>query len=301
MLCTAARAQSTLAAVMTVRAPGVEVMRVDTDRWLKVAEGSVMPIGSGDRVRTDAVGRAEITFEGGTALLLPESEFHLTVYESAPQGGVRFVGALSGIWVQRWDAAPASYTLALEDGIYRITAPGTHSAVWALPNLTDAIAVAEGEVAVTAQHEQRLTGGQMAWLSEPLQVVALEEPLNNARLEARLFGCLSRVNTNTGQNLLVRRGMGTRYEAMGYIPNGEPVSAMAVNESGSWVRIQFRNHFGWVLRLALEMDCPSLLTLPDGLPPERLYNVVNAAADEVELLQPFYGHPPADPLFYTTR
>jgi hypothetical protein len=298
---TAAQAQSALAAVLTVRTAGVEIMRAETDRWLKVSQGSVMPIGSGDRIRTDAAGRASIVFEGGTALLLPQSELHLMTYEQTPQGGVRFVAAVNGIWVQRWDAAPASYTLTLEDGIYRITAPGTHSAVWALPDLTDAVAVAEGEAVIAAELEQQLAAGQMAWLSEPPQVAALEEPLNNARLEAHLFGCRGVVNTDTGQNLLVRRGMGTRYETLGYVPNREPVSAMAVNERQSWVRIQFRSHFGWVLRLALEMDCESLPRLPNNLPPERLYNVINAAADEVELLRPFYGDPPADPIFYTTR
>jgi hypothetical protein len=288
-----------LAAVLTVRTAGVEILRTETERWIRVSVGAVMPIGRGDRVRTDETGRVELAFEGGVILLLPESELHVITYARSATGGVRVEAALTGVLVQRWDALPTEYALQLEDGGYTLTSPAAHSAAWALPNLTDSIAVAEGEAVLQGSAELRVRTGEMAWLSEPAQVIALEGVLNNARLEGALFGCAGFVSTDQGQNLLVRRGIGTGYQALGFIPNREPIAAMALNESGSWVRIQFRNHFGWVLRLALDIDCPDLLRVPDATPQERLYNVMEVTPDEVELLRRFYGDPRDDPFFYT--
>ncbi len=295
---TGAQDELELSAVLTVRTTGVEILRVATERWLPVSAGSVMPIGSGDRVRTNETGRVELAFEGGALLLLPESELHLIVYEPSQPSGVRVEAELMGVVVQRWESPPSTYALRLEDGTYTVTSPGVHSAVWALPDLTDSLAVAQGEVVVSGTVEQRMAAGQMAWLSVPAQVVTLLEPFNNARLEGALFGCAGFVSTDQGQNLLVRRGIGTGYQAIGFIPNREPLSAMAINESENWVRIQFRNHFGWVLRLALDIDCPNLPRLPNNLPPERLYSVTEYTAEEVELLRPFYGEPRDDPFFY---
>ncbi|MFQ3646301.1 MAG: hypothetical protein SNJ54_11620 [Anaerolineae bacterium] len=287
-----------LAAVLTVRTADVEIQRVETERWLSVSAGSVMPIGSGDRIRTGATGRTKVAFEGGVILLLPESELHVIAYAPSARGGVRVEAALTGVLVQRWDVLPTEYALQLEDGGYTLTSPAAHSAAWALPNLTDSIAVAEGEVVLQGSADLRVRASEMAWLSEPAQVVALQGSLNNARLEGALFGCAGFVSTDQGQNLLVRRGIGTGYQALGFIPNREPVAAMAINESSSWVRIQFRNQFGWVLRLALDIDCPDLLRLPDVAPQERVYNVIEVMPDEVELLRPFYGDPRDDPFFY---
>jgi hypothetical protein len=258
-----------------------------------------MPIGSGDRIRTDETGRVELAFDGGVILLLPESELHLIAYEPSASGGVRVEAALMGVLVQRWDVPPTEYALQLEDGVYTLTSPAEHSAAWALPNLTDSVAVAAGEAVLQGLAELRLQAGEVAWLAQPAQVVALQGALNNARLEGALFGCAGFVSTDQGQNLLVRRGMGTGYQPLGFIPNREPISAMAVNQSGSWVRIQFRNQFGWVLRLALDIDCPDLLRLPDSTPQERLYNVIEYAPNETDLLRPFYGDPRDDPFFYT--
>lgn len=294
-----AQADAELAAVLTVRTAGVEILRTETDRWIRVSAGAVMPIGSGDRVRTDETGRVELTFEGGVILLLPESELHVIAYAPSTGGGVRVEAGLVGVLVQRWDALPTEYSLQLEDGLYTLTAPALHSAAWALPNLTDSVAVAEGEAVLQGAAEVRVPAGETAWLSQPAQVRALQGALNNARLEGALFGCAGFVSTDQGQNLLVRRGIGTGYQALGFIPNREPISAMAVNQSGSWVRIQFRNQFGWVLRLALDIDCPDLLRLPDSTPQERLYNVIEYTPDETELLRPFYGDPRDDPFFYT--
>ncbi|XWX04220.1 hypothetical protein VZO05_01440 [Aggregatilineales bacterium SYSU G02658] len=287
-----------LSAVLTVQTAGVEVLRVATERWLPVSAGSVMPIGSGDRLRTDETGRVKLAFEGGLMLLLPESELQLIAYEPSQPAGVRVEAGLVGVVVQRWESPPSAYALRLDDGPYTLTSPGVHSAVWSLPDLTDSLAVAQGEVVVSGAVEQRITAGQMAWLSVPAQVVTLSEPFNNARLEGALFGCAGSVKTDGGQNLLVRRGIGTGYQALGFIPDREPISAMAINESENWVRIQFRNHFGWVLRLALDINCPDLLRLPNNLPPERLYSVTEYTAEEVELLRPFYGEPRDDPFFY---
>lgn len=292
----------TEAARLEVRAGRVEVLRADTVEWLRVSVGSVMPFGEGDRVRTGESSRVGLIFpDDGELLLLSAGEFALERYEhpaGVPAGDVIFRGRVSGIMVQRWTATHVDYHLTLDDADTFLTSPA-HAAVWSLPESPDSVAVAAGTAEVQVGDKTlTVAGGEVAWLEAPIQSVPLTGTLTSARAQAVLFGCPAIVQTIGNTGVLVRRGIGQFNERLGLIPDGAPVAAMAINDAGYWIRIQYLSGFSWVVRDALAIDCPDLPRLPDQTPPERLLSITAATQDEIALLRPFFGLPAENPFFY---
>lgn len=290
------------AAVLDVRSGKVEILRVNTTDWITVAVGAAMPFGAGDRVRTDEKGRVALTFqEDGEVLVLPSSEFFLAEYGrrgSAAGETVTFHAAITGVLVQRWYTTAMDYRLALDDPDTFITS-SVYSALWALPELPDSVAVASYVTEVQVRGAAVSIGrGQVAWLAESVALVPLAGTLNTARAQAALFGCTATVDTIGNTGVLVRRGIGQFNERLGLIPDEAPVAAMAINDAGYWVRIQYLSGFSWIIKDALDIDCPDLPRLSDQTPPERLYNILLPTESEIDLLRPFFGSPEEDPFFY---
>jgi hypothetical protein len=296
------QAPQELAGILNVRYDGVQIRRANTEAWLPLGSGAVMPFGSGDSVRTDTTGRVSIRFAGGEVLVLPETEFTLTRY--APQetlGQVEWQASLIGVMVQRWNTHPLPYSLQMTDGT--LIQAGEVSAVWSLPEQSDTIALHIGEgTAVIGQENLRIPAASTAWLDPAApRIVALDYPLNAARLEAELLGCEAVIDTVGEIGVLVRRGIGRFNERLGLIPHGAIVNAMAINASGYWVRIQYRAGFSWIVEDAVTMNCPDLPRVSDQTPPERISSVINPSEAEIALLEPFFQTPLQDTFFYQYR
>lgn len=295
--------ETTLATVLEVRYGEVELKRVNTEEWLAVSMGAIMPFGEGDSLRTGDRGRASLSFANdGEILLLPASTLFLETYrhDLTTDGEiVRFRASLEGVMVQRWAAPQSDYVLTLDDPDTAVVAPAPLSAMWAIPDLPDTVAVASRSADVQAQGEvYTVEAGQAIWLDTTPTLATLGEPLNAARLEARINGCDALVTTAGLNGVNVRRGIGQLNEKLGLIPDGATVRAMAINASRYWIRIQYLSAFSWIVLDALELDCPDLTVLSDQTPPERLLAAVNVLDGEISLLQPFFGLPPEDSFFY---
>ena len=285
------------AAVLEVRSGKVEIQRVNTEAWIQVGIGAVMPFGSGDRVRTDEQGRVWLTFgDAGDMLVLPTSEFAISDY-SETSNGVRLTASLDGLLVQRWTTLPTEYRLTMANDT--LLSPAYHSAAW-VQEQSNVIAIAEGETIFVPAGEEELVvmGGDIVWHDVQLQVLQLEGASNAARAEAELYGCPAIVKTVGSTGVLVRRGIGQFNERLGLIPDDSVVAALAINDAGYWIRIQYLSGFSWIIKDALEIDCPDLPRLSDQTPPERIYNIVGASEQEIALLQPFFGLPSEDAFFY---
>lgn len=296
--------EETRAASLEVRYGEVEIRRTNTEEWLLLPVGAITPVGEGDAIRTGDRGRAYLGFQNdGEILLLPSSTLMIERYryQQDNQGeSVSFHGSLVGVMVQRWNVTYFGYELTLEDpDTLLLDTGGSPSAVWAIPDQPDAIAIPTRYADITQNGEtQTFEGGGVIWLDNPPQFVPMEQPLNAARAEAQLLGCDALVETMGANGVNVRRGIGQLNEKLGLIPDGATVRAMAINESRFWIRIQYLSAFSWVVLDALEIDCPDLRVLPDQTRPERLLAAVNVLDSEIPLLEPFFGLPADDPFFY---
>lgn len=295
-------AQDGRALRLTIAYDGVQVRRANTDAWLTLPRGAVMPIGTGDAVRTDATGRAMLApvDDSGALLLLPNAQ--LTVTGATVDGFTLTMDG--GELVLRTDAPLMPYTLhtadltVMIDEAAHVLVSRTTTAGYALN--------AEGMTTVLLPDDdaQALPEQRAAYqFDDGLQGITsdLTAPITPAQVEGRLLGCAGQITTASGENLNARTGPGTLNLQLGQFPNIADVQVMGLIESGTWYRVQFRGGFGWVERLAATLgdtDCV-LPSLPDSAYdlPNRVFNI---GEDELALLLPFYGTPDADPIFYRT-
>jgi hypothetical protein len=295
----AAAAESSYAAVMRVTFPGVEVRLANTERWLPLAAGSQAPLGQGDSVRTDRTGRVLLRFlDSVEMLLLPGSVFELVTLDAAPT--VQLVARLhDGHLVQRLvdDANPGSYRL--ETDAFTLVEPARSSGVWARAEQPAYITVTDGE-AVILQDDAALAvaeGEGLRFSGATADRLMFDAPLNAPRLEGLLRGCAGVITTLDGRNLNIRVAPNFGDTLLGSIPHETPVEIMGVTEFGEWYRIQVLSVFAWVESPAVETTCADLPILP-YLSVERNNSILAVLPDELPLLQPFYGLPADDTLFY---
>lgn len=300
-----------LAALLEVRYADVELRRAETDEWLPVSPGAIMPIGAGDVLRTGEIGRALVTVGGAQVLVLPSTEWRIDVLtdglvirsflvrgEIVVQAAANTftalnvnmgytVAALSEFPVERhqplhWlvksqqGQSQARAFLLVDDGQGGLVGDTAFAAIFA----KDAITAGSGP-------------GNVDLLS------SRENPFNPAQIEGDLFGCPGTVRTEDGRDLNARAAPSTDSPRFGTIPDRARVPVMGINESGGWYRVQYKSGFGWVQRLAVmlpDADC-TIPALPDDSfdVPTR---IINPDEREVALLKPFYGTPSDDPFFY---
>lgn len=288
----------TYAATLEVTHPGVEVRLANTERWLSLNEGAVMPFGPGDAVRTVEEGRAWLTFlDQAQLLLLSGARLDLEAFDEA---GSRV--RLSGIAIQQ-TAFDADLSFEIVADELTVTEPGRLLAIWSLPDQPDSVTVARGQARLTYAGEsyplQRGEGLQVR--DDSVGVESFEGPWNAARLTSVLEGCQTRVDTVDGRGLLVRAGAGRGFARFWLLDDGEVVQAMATAYEGAWTRIQFLSGFGWVQSLGLAEGCTDLPTFSAENWLETSNYVINPREDEVDLLQPFFNSPLVNGWFYRYR
>ncbi|MBC7811346.1 MAG: SH3 domain-containing protein [Burkholderiales bacterium] len=288
------------AAVLRINFIGVEVRLANTEEWLSLPANAETPLGPGDSVRTNGFGRAMLTFlDDVEVFVLPDSTLELLTFgESAD--GLAVSARLRGHTIQRVRPDREIASFQIESSLLTVTSPAELFAVWAQDDQIAVVTVAQGQAEVSA-HDQVLpvTSGQgiRVGVSDQVDEMDLGTPLNAARLIGLLDGCPGAMQTSEGVNVNVRVGPDIDSTVIGNIADEEPVRLLAIGEYAGWYRIQAFSGFGWVQYRLVGHDCEDLIVLPSNTI-EHNIGVFQLTADELALLQPFYGPPEDDLWFY---
>jgi hypothetical protein len=289
-----------LAGVLKITYAGVEIRRVNTDEWLPLPAGVVMPIGTGDSLRTNEQGRAWIAIGDTTAwATLPNTTWTLrdlsnnaaavAVQLTLDAGEVAFQGSSATLTVETAHVTAAS------------TAAGRLHVLAAAYPQRSVLVVDSGMLSAVAGDDRlTLTANTSVLADEALTLLATpQRPFSPARVVGEIDGCSSAITTVGGVALNARAGPSLDNVIYGVFPDGAPVQVMGVVSAGGWYRVQYGSGFGWVERLAVA-DLPALCDLP-VLPDDSFdipVRVINPDERELNLTQPFYGTPDDDRIFY---
>jgi hypothetical protein len=298
------QAQDAYAAVLEVRYRGVEVRLAGTANWLPLAQDAITPLGTGDAVRTLERGRALITLDTvGSIILLNNSQFELKTYTQDAAGKWQFEAQVTGVAVQTITAPDdfADYRVAF--GAMTLLSPTPSAGFWSEAENIDTLVVGAGEATLErADSTFTLQAGEGLRSGEDTPTTLTPPLLNAARLEAQLIGCDGIIKTVERTGLYVRLGPSQAYEAVDLLSDNLSVPVVGITESGEWSRIQYLSGFAWMYTIALESDCiQTLQRYPDATRREPLIRAYNASEAEVQALEPFFGRPPQNPVFYQYR
>jgi len=282
------RAQMNLAASLEVLQAGVEVLREGTSNWLPVRMEGI--VGVGDTIRTDATGRARITFfaDGTDTELLPGTEFRIQTFTGTDAQFAITVEILIGQTIQRLNRlldANSSYNI-LTPGM-GLVARGTEFALRVEENGRSAMLVQEGVVgavdddaaavgdaAVSAAADVPPGFGVRSEVAAPLSDVVRASTF--AELDAALDGCPVQITTPDDVSLNVRAAPRLNADLIGYLLAADVAVVFGQLEGENWFRITFADSatgYGWVLASTTRIaeDCPGLrLFAPDFIEGDAL-------------------------------
>ncbi len=264
--------QSELAATLEVLEPTVEVLRTNTVNWITVKVEAI--VGVGDIIRTGEAGRARITFfaDGTDTELLPNTEYRINQFEGSDSSFKISVELLAGETTQRLSRLlDANALYEINTPSMTLTARGTEFALRVEPTGRSAMIVTAGDVnAAKSDAEAGVASGfgirasNQTGLSEVVSAVSFDE------LDAALDGCSATLPATGDISLNVRSGPTLDFPRVGYIQPSEVSLLMGITEGGNWYRIDFADHYGWVLldQVSIDPTCAGLRQFPDGFGPE---------------------------------
>jgi hypothetical protein len=260
------RAQADLAATLEVLNSGVSVRRVNTAAFINVTQEAI--VGVGDVIRTDATGRARITFfaDGVETDLLPNTEYVIDRFSGTEQSFQLSVSVVIGQTIQRLAR------LIDTESIYDVRTPGmtlvargTEFAIRVEDTGRSAMLVSEGQVESTQAESSVLVSPGFgiradvgAGLSDVVRATTFAE------LDAALDGCTVSLSTPDDVSLNVRQGPSTSTALVGVISAPEITLAYGIVEGGRWYRIAYRGGFGWILSstATVAAGCAGLRVFP---------------------------------------
>lgn len=281
-------AQTDLAAVLEVLQAGVEVQRVNTSTWLPVRLEGI--VGVGDRIRTDATGRARITFfaDGTETELLPNTEYHIQTFSGSSEQFTITAEVLIGQTLQRLSRildSNSSYNI-LTPGM-GLVARGTEFAVRVESNGRSAMLVSEGLVGANAAGVDDGAPASEAEVAPGFGVrAATDEALSDvvraqtfAELDAALDGCTAAVTTPDDVSLNVRAAPSADADLLGYLSATAITTVFGQLPESGWYRIAFADSptgYGWILSSTAEVSstCAGLREFPVD------HSETSAASDE---------------------
>ncbi len=296
LVTTSVQAQDELAATLEVLSPGVQVQRVNTVNWIDVRVEAI--VGVGDRIRTDATGRALITFftDGTETELEPSTEMIIQAFSGNESQFTISIEVLIGQTIQQLNRLldPASRYEVITPGM-NLGARGTQFAIRVEPDGRSAMLVREGEVeAANEDASAAVPSGfgvrapEDGALSDVVRASSFEE------LDAALDGCTAVLTTPDDVSLNVRLAPNIDAPRVGVISASDVNILIGKTESSGWYRIQYRGGFGWILSSTALVDetCVGLREFPDdqGAEDPTLYE---SLGDDVTLdsLLEFAGQP----------
>lgn len=298
-----AYAGDNFAAILTVVYPDVELRRVSTEEWFALPEGSMMPYGQGDYLRTGDSGRVLLTFfDEIELLLLPNSVYEITsfTYDSDEKSSITQEATLEGHGIVRAIGSREDfhYILQTEHGV--ISDPiDALIGVWTDIDNQTIVTVAEGAVSVGVQEQIEVLKSGQGLVTDGLTFEAtnFDMPYNAVQLLG-LQGCEGTAQLHGASSLNVRGGIGRGYIIVGYFFDVDPVNLIGVNESGTWYRVQFQSSLGWVDARSINTECTELPIFPDEYIEIGNRVIFDVQAIEPSFLTAFYGTPGVNYTFY---
>jgi hypothetical protein len=260
---------SDLAATLEVLTGTVEVKRVNTENWIAVNIEAI--VGVGDTIRTDATGRARITFfaDGVETEILPNSEFIIDTFNGGTEPSDSFnleVSIVFGQTVQRLGRVlDASSSYDVNTPGMTLAARGTEFVVRVDDDGLARMLVSEGVVDAAdedANADVPEEFGIRSAVDEPLSDVVRASTFEE--LDSALDGCTVRVTTVDDVQLNVRVAPSVDAFRVGTIAPDTIDTFYGENEAGGWYRVMFNGGFGWVLSSSVSIeDCAGLRKFPD--------------------------------------
>jgi uncharacterized protein YraI len=289
-----ASAQSELAATLEVLNAGVSVQRVNTTEFLPIKLEAI--VGVGDTIRTDATGKARVTFfaDGTDTELAPNTEYRILRFEGdATRFNIR-VEVLIGQTRQRLERlldSQSSYEV--QTPAISLVARGTEFSIRVEANQRSAMLVSDGVVSANAAASSAdvafgfgVRADSQAMLSDVVRASTFEE------LDSALDGCSATLSTPDDTSLNIRQGAGRDYPRIGTLDALSITNLIGVSEGGDWYRIAFRDGFGWFLSTSarIDEDCVGLRRFANNYGPEdpSLYSSLgdNVLPEDLQTLSP---------------
>jgi uncharacterized protein YkwD len=257
-------AQTQIAVLVKVGQPGLDILRSGTQDWVAVTMESV--VGSGDRLRTNGNGQAEITLFDGSALiaLKPNTELSINRMERTEQGYLISFGLLNGHIHQTLIPVPETYVgYEFSTPTTTVVTAGGVFDLWLDANQNTSVLAADGAVYVGAQRTQLVANEGIRASADGAQseIIAARTA---AQLSASIDGVPARFVTDADVQLNIRQGPNARTELLGTILPSEVTRVMGVSEDGRWYRVRNGRGHGWVSRSAfeVELDAQNLVAYP---------------------------------------
>ncbi|MGJ3241238.1 MAG: FecR domain-containing protein [Anaerolineae bacterium] len=261
-------AQNEFAASLDVLNAGVEVQRVNTNRFITVEIEAI--VGVGDIIRTDDTGEARITFfaDGTDVTLEPATEYRIVEFDGDDEDFRLTVDVIAGQATHRlnrtlgansrYDVETPGMTLAAQGTTFAIRVEDTgRSSMLVFEGLVDAGAEADSaNVSVGF-------GVRSAVDAELSDVVRAD---TFAQLDSALDGCPVTVTTVDDVSINVRSAPSLDAPQIGVILASDIDRFYGVNTSGNWYRVVYESEFGWILssNATLETDCAGLRLFEDS-------------------------------------
>lgn len=263
----AVSAQSQLAATLEVLSAGVSVRRVNTQEFISVTKEAI--VGVGDSIRTDATGRARITFfkDGVDTELLPNTEYHITQFEGKDSTFNITAEVVIGQTIQQLKRlldSNSSYTIST-DGM-TLAARGTQFAVRVEESGRAAMLTTEGTVDAASGDQSAsvpsgfgIRGDRDTGLSDVVRASTFEE------LDAAIDGCGAVLNLSDDVSLNVRSALSRNAPLLGYLVPQDVTRVFGKNKSATWYRVAFADGYGWVsvASVTINKDCAGLREFAD--------------------------------------
>jgi hypothetical protein len=238
-----------LAATLEVLSGGVSVQRINTSDAITVQKEAI--VGVGDIIKTDATGRARITFfEDGTETdLEPNTEYSIVDFTGQGTTFNLTVEVVLGQTTQRLGRildADSSYNVQTSG--MTLAARGTVFKIRVKDSGQTGMLVSEGTVNASKDEAQAdvapefgIRAENTGALSDVVRATTFDE------LDSALDGCTAVLSTNDDVSLNVRISPNSDSARVGTVSASEISLLFGKTESGNWYRIAFRGGFGWIL------------------------------------------------------
>lgn len=270
LVAAAPAAQGELAATLEVLSAGVEVQRVNTANWIPVRVEAI--VGVGDLIRTDAAGRARITFfaDGTDTELLSNTEFRINTFNGGEAAFTLNAEVLVGQTVQRLNRlVDANSSYNIETPAMSLVARGTQFSIRVESSGRAAMLVQEGDVNAESDAADAAANVSPGFgvrtevgapVSDVVRATSFEE------LDAALDGCSASITTPDDVSINVRAGASRDFPRIGFVDAASIQTLYGVSEAGDWYRIQLEDGFGWILASEAQIaeGCAGLRTFPDN-------------------------------------
>jgi hypothetical protein len=289
-----ALAQEVRSLPIRITTPDVQLRRDGAQNTFSIRQDAIAVIGTGDVLMTDRRGRALVSLDEDTLLLImPEStvEIRSIVRQEAQ---LRLEISLTAGHVLLESTPDSASILHVHTPLLEAEIDG-RAAVWSAFEDGDVLTSDTAAIRYILHSDGEsgfVTSGGGVYVTpdgaEGVQMRPSSAYLHAAQLIGLLRGCPARV-VRTGQDALnLRVAPSLNASVIGYFDANGIVTLMGTNNAGTWRRIQRFSGFGWVSAAYVENVCQGLVTFPDNRI-ERNLELVQVQPRELAILTPFYG------------